>query len=197
MANEGNEQAPVANSEVIEDQEQPPEPSAEAPDNAELSEGEEQPQETEVAFRWQATEYVHHHKSAGWYAGLIGVIVVLVGGAALLGLWLYIAVFLIMGVAVFVYARKPPRVMTYELSAEGVHIDGKLFPFAIFRSFGVMPDDEWHSIDLEPAKRFSPRMVLLFNEENFEEIVGHLELHLPRVDRQPDMIERLTRYLRF
>jgi hypothetical protein len=155
------------------------------------------PAEPEMAFSWQASEFVHHHKSMGWYAALIGVVAVLVGGAVILHLWLYIAVFLMMGIAVVVYARKPPRTMMYELSSDGVHIDGKLFPFSEFRSFGVMPDEEWHSIDLEPAKRFYPRMVLLFDTEDFDSIVGHLELHLPRVDRNLDIIESVTRYLRF
>jgi len=151
----------------------------------------------EVAFSWQASEYVHHQKSVGWYLSLAGGVMVLMVAAALLKLWLYIGVFLVMGIAVSVYARKPPRTMTYELSSQGIHIDGKLYPFAAFRSFGVIPDEEWHSIDLEPTKRFSPRVILLFNTEDLDSIVGHLELHLPRADRQLDMIERLTRYLRF
>jgi hypothetical protein len=156
-----------------------------------------EPVAPEMAFSWQASEYVHHHKSASWYVVLAVTLAALVAGALFLRLWLYVGVFLIMGVAVVVYARKPPRTMTYELSSEGVHVDGKLFPFSAFRSFGVLPDEEWHSIDLEPAKAFNPRMVLLFDTNDLDAIVGHLELHLPRMDRQPDIIERITRYLRF
>ena len=151
----------------------------------------------EVAFSWEASEFVHNHKSPSWYGVLALLVAVLASLAVWLHLWLEIGVFLAMGAAVVVYARKPPRTLLYELSEEGVHIDGKLRPFTDFRSFGVMPDDEWHSIDLEPAKRFSPRTVLLFNSEDFEPIVSHLELHLPREDRDLDFIERLTRYVRF
>lgn len=153
--------------------------------------------EPEVAFSWQASEFVHHHKSPMWYAGLFGVVIVLVIIAVLLQLYLEVALFLVMGVAVMVYARKPPRVMQYDLSSAGVQIDGKLYAFAEFRSFGVISEPEWHSIDLEPAKRFNPRLVLLFSQDDYDEIVGHLQRHLPRMDRQPDLIERVTRYLRF
>ena len=76
-------------------------------------------------------------------------------------------------------------------------MDGRLYPFSYFRSFSVVADEEWHSIDLEPVKRLSPRVVVLFDTEDFDEIVGHLELHLPREDREPDVIERISRYVRF
>lgn len=151
----------------------------------------------EVAFSWEASEYVHHHKSAMWYVALFGIVVVLIGLAVWLKLWLEIGLFVVMAVAVVVYARKPPRTMLYELSSEGVHIDGKAYPFEVFRSFAVIMDEEWHSVDLEPAKRFNPRLVLLYNPEDVNEIVGHLERHLPRIDREPDIIEKITRLVRF
>jgi hypothetical protein len=122
---------------------------------------------------------------------------VLTGLAIWLHLWLEIGVLLGAAGALAVYAHKPPKVMKYELSDEGVHIDGKLYPFGEFRSFGVIPDEDWHSIDLEPAKRLNIRRAILFDTEDFDEIVGHLELHLPREDRPLDIIERITRYVRF
>jgi hypothetical protein len=151
----------------------------------------------EIAFRWQASEYVHNYKNVQWYGGLAAVVVALIGLAIWQHLWLEIGVFIAAGVAVLVYARKPPRMMMYELSAEGIHIDGRLHSFAEFRSFGVIPDIDWHTIDLEPTQRLRPRTALLFNTEDFDSIVGHLELHLPRADRQLDMIERISHYLRF
>lgn len=151
----------------------------------------------EVAFSWQASEYVHHHKGTVWYAILFGVTAVLVGVVIWLKLWMSILAFVAMAGAIVVYARKPPRTLMYELTPTGITIEGKVYPFTIFRSFGVLPGDDWHTIDLEPSKRFVPRISVLFTDEDFDEIVGHLELHLPRIDRQPDVIERFTRYLRF
>jgi hypothetical protein len=151
----------------------------------------------EQAFRWQASEYVHHHKSAAWYAGLAAFTAALVGLAVVLHYWTSIALFGVMAVAVVIYANKPPRTMTYELSPDGLKIDDKDYHYKEFRSFGVLPDVDWHSIDLEPAKRFSPRITVLFGDDDLKTIVGHLELHLPRVDRKPDLVEQATRYLRF
>jgi hypothetical protein len=153
--------------------------------------------EPEIAFSWQASEYVHHHKGTAWYGGLFAIIAVLIGVAAWLHSWLEIGVFIAMCGVIVVYARKPPRTLLYELSENGIQIDRKAYPFSEFRSFAVMRDDEWHSIDLEPTRRLSPRVVLLFDPEDFEVIVGHLEMHLPREDRDWDIIETITRYLRF
>jgi len=175
-------------------------PADEAPDQVDgpvEEETENGSTEPEPAFSWQASEFVHHHKSPVWYAILGMAVIVLMAAAVWLQLWLEIGVFIVMGAAVVVYARKPPRTLLYELSSTGITIDGKPYPFSEFRSFSVVADEEWHSIDLEPTKRFSPRLVLLFDSSNFDEIVGHLELHLPREDREADVIERITRYVRF
>ena len=164
-----------------------------------------------IEFSWQASEYVQHHKSPLWYAGVVGAVVVLsVGAAWLPGLimggsagglnlefWLSTALFVVMGAAVIIYAQRPPRMMQYDLSADGMAVNGRLYSYHQFRSFSVVRDIAWHAIELEPTQRFMPRMSVLFNDDDFEAIVGHLVGHLPRVDRNPDMIERVTRYLRF
>lgn len=150
-----------------------------------------------VEFSWQASEYVQHHKTTMWYVTVVLVVLGLSMGAFLLHFWLSIGVFIAMGLAIIVYGMRPPRTLTYELSADGMHIDGRLFPYKNFHSFSVVRDIAWHAIDLEPTQRFMPRLSVLFNDEDFEPIVSHLLQHLPRTDRQPDVIERVTRYLRF
>ena len=151
----------------------------------------------EPAFQWQASEYVQHHKGAGWYMGLAGVFLILLGVAIFTQQWLSIAVFVVMAVAVVVYAHKPPRILTYMLDFKGITIEDKFYGYDQFRSFAVLQNSEWHAIDLEPTQRFMPRLTVIFVSEDLDGIVEHLSLHLPRSDRQPDLIERLTRYVRF
>jgi hypothetical protein len=151
----------------------------------------------EPAFQWQASEYVQHHKGPGWYSGLGAIILILLGVAIITHQWLSIAVFLVMAIAVVVYAHKPPRILTYMLDFKGITIEDKFYPYDQFRSFAVLQDSEWHAIDLEPTQRFMPRLTVIFVSEDLDGIVEHLSLHLPRTDRQPDLIERLTRYVRF
>lgn len=153
--------------------------------------------ESEPAFQWQASEFVQHHKGLGWYA-LFGVVfVILIVVAVVTQQWLSIAVLMVMAAAVAVYAHKPPRVLLYQLDESGVTIEARHYPYEQFRSFAVLQDEAWHAIDLEPTQRFMPRLTVIFDSEDLQGIVDHLSIHLPRADRQPDLVERLTRYLRF
>ena len=151
----------------------------------------------EAAFSWQASEFIQHHKGLAWYAMLGLAVLIFVVIAALLKLWVGIALFLVMGVAIAVYAKKDPRVLSYELDSSGVTIEGKHYPYNSFRSFAVFQDLEWHSIELDPTQRFMPRLTLLFSDADIDAIADHLSLHLPLNDRGPDLIERITRRLRF
>jgi hypothetical protein len=151
----------------------------------------------EVAFSWQASEFVHHNKGAAWYLGLAAVILVPAAGLAFLHYWIEMGALAAAAVAVLVYAGKVPKTMSYELTPDGLNVGGKEYPFANFRSFGVVPDAEWHSIELAPAKRLQPPISVLFDSQDFDQIVGHLELHLPRVDQAPDVLDRLARAVRF
>jgi hypothetical protein len=151
----------------------------------------------EVAFSWQASEYIQHHKGAAWYGLLALVVIIFVIIAAILKLWLGIALFLVMGAAIAVYAKKEPRILNYALDSSGVTIENKHYPYNTFRSFSVFRDIDWHSIELDPTQRFMPRLTLLFSDDDIDDIANHLSLHLPNSDRTPDVIERITRKLRF
>jgi hypothetical protein len=153
--------------------------------------------EPEEPYEWQASEYIQHHKGVVWYVGLFSVVAALLVIAVIMKIWLSIGVFLAMAAAIVVYAKKPPRVLAYHVDDKGIKIEGKDYPYATFRSFSVVSEEEWHSIDLEPVQRFVPRLSLLFGDDDFDAIVTHLVRHLPRDDRDPDLIERFSRYLRF
>jgi hypothetical protein len=151
----------------------------------------------ETAYTWQASEYAHHHKSGMWYLSLFAALVILIIILVLMHSWLEIGLFIVMGVAIVIYGGRAPRTLVYELSPTGITVDGKFYDFKVFRAFSVLEETDWHVIDLEPTKRFAVRLSVLFDSANLDEIVGHLSLHLVRSDRQPDVIEKLARYLRF
>ncbi|HSX48350.1 MAG TPA: hypothetical protein VLF41_02515 [Candidatus Nanoarchaeia archaeon] len=146
---------------------------------------------------WQASEYIHHDKKTGWYLWLVVGVVSLVGIGVYTQQWSAITVLAAMTAAVVVYARKAPRTLTYSLSDDGIDIEHKHYPFSQFRSFAVVSDVGWHTIDLDPIQRFMPRLTILFADDDLDKIVTVLSEKLPRSDRRPDAIERLSRYLKF
>jgi len=150
-----------------------------------------------VLVSWQASEYIHHDKRFGWYAVFFLIVAALIGVAAVTHQWLTIGVFVVMAGALAIYANKAPRVLTYALGDHGIMIEDKFYPYDSFRSFGVIRDVAWHLIDLEPLKRFMPRLSIMFEDDKRDQIVAILTEHMPRHDRQPDLVERAARYLHF
>jgi hypothetical protein len=149
------------------------------------------------SFTWEASEYVFHEKPFAWYIGLWAVTAVLCGGLGLMRQWLSIVVVVITALAVMVYSRKEPRTLGYALDEHGISIDGKLSPYHLFKSYSVHEEVSWQEIDLEPARRFAPRLTVLCEHDSFDQINEILTQHLPRLDRDPDWVEQLTRYIKF
>lgn len=149
------------------------------------------------SFSWQASEFIHHQKSASWYAVLALIAVALVAAAIVTRQWVSIAVFATMTAAVVVYASKEPRILNYRLDSHGLTIDGKSSPYSSFKSYSVLKDTGWHMIDLDPTQRFMPRVSIIFDTDDLDRITAVLDTKMPRADREPDWIEKLTRSIRF
>ena len=111
--------------------------------------------------------------------------------------WLAIGVVVVMALAIVVYSRKQPRTLSYTVDDHGVSVEGKLSHYDQFRSYSTHPDLSWGSIDLEPTQRLAPRLTLLCENEQLERIETILADYLPKLQRTPDLIERLSRYLKF
>lgn len=150
-----------------------------------------------ASFSWQASEFIHHEKRALWFVGLFLGMAGLGVLAWLTHSWTAIPLLVVVTIAVVIYGLKKPEIRSYTLNDDGLSIDHKFFPYSGFRSFAVVSDLAWHSIDLEPLQRFSPRLSVLFEDKDLDTIVGVLEQVLPRIDRRPDAVERLSRYLKF
>ncbi|HSX14969.1 MAG TPA: hypothetical protein VLE72_03655 [Candidatus Saccharimonadales bacterium] len=176
-------------------QESGPEPVQ--PEPAPAAEATEPAEADTPVLQWQASEFVHHDKRIGWYLIFFVVVAALVAVAVITHQWLSIGVFGLMAVALLVYTKKQPRVLNYSLGDRGLTIDTKFYDYDSFRTFGVIQDLAWHLIDLEPMRRFMPRLNILFEDDNRDQIIELLEQHLPRQDREPDLVERAARYLHF
>ncbi len=148
-------------------------------------------------FSWQASEFIHHQKKGSWYGIFAVIVVALIVIGIITKQVLSVMVFVAMGGAVAVYANKEPRVLEYLLDNNGITVGEKLYRYDQFRSFAVFNDVAWHSIDLDPLQRFQPRLTVMFQSQDLTQIEGILSAHLPRIDRDPDIIERLTRTLKF
>jgi len=149
------------------------------------------------SIEWQASEYVQHDKGAGWVFILTVVALLGVGAALWFGQWMFAFLLGVMAVAFGYYAVRKPRIMHYQLSNDGLKINGKPFPITDFRAFGVIDDGALYSIRLIPAKRLAPAIMIYFAEDDGETIVDILGRHMPMEQMHPDIMDVIMRKLRF
>ena len=101
-----------------------------------------------------------------------------------------------MAAALLVYVHRPPRVLDYTLSRQGLHVNDHLYTFSEFKGFGVIHDGQEYSVMLIPIKRFHQGVSVYFPEEAGEAIVDMLGARLPMQQLHLDFVDRILRKLR-
>jgi hypothetical protein len=146
---------------------------------------------------WEASEYIHHNRDGMWFATFIFITLLLVViSIFLLSNYFFTALIVVMAIALFIYARRPPRVEHYTLNADGLNIGQKFHPFNQFRAFGVVEDGALYSVRLIPTARFGQALTVYFAENDGERIVDILGAYLPMEDLRLDLLDVILRRLR-
>jgi hypothetical protein len=148
-------------------------------------------------IRWQANEYIHHEKNTMWFVVFAVAVLVLMAIAIFLMQSITFAILVpVMAAALLVYTHRPPRVLEYTLSRQGIHVNDHLYSFGEFKSFGVIRDGEEYSVMLIPTKRFKQGVTIYFPEESGEAIVDMLGARLPMQELHLDIVDKIIRKLR-
>jgi hypothetical protein len=147
---------------------------------------------------WTASEYIAHQKSFGWYAVLS---LVALGATGITYLVtedkLSTATILLIAFVFGVYGARKPRVLNYQLDANGLTIARKFYAYGIFRSFAVLDEGAFSSIVFMPLKRFMPLLAVYYAPDDEDKIVQMLMDRLPMEERKHDAIDSLMHKIRF
>ena len=173
-----------------------PTPPEETEDQEPSNNTKEQKNNTEPVH-WTASEYVHGKKNWLWFVIFaIVVTLLIVSDLVFIKSYTFSALVVVMAAAVLVYSRRAPKEVSYTLSIDqGLYIGEKLYHFSDFKSFGLIRDQEQHSIMLIPIKRFAPGVSVYFPDEVGERIVDILGARLPMESLKLDMIDVIVRKL--
>lgn len=147
---------------------------------------------------WEASEYIHHQKSAGWFLLLgLGTAGLSAGLYLLIGDIFSIIVLVILAVTTGIFAARPPRTLRYSLSHSGLSVDKKRYPLDEFRSYSLAQEGAILSITFLPTRRFMVPVTVYFSPQDEAKIIEVLAANLPHEARPPDMIDRWSSRLRF
>ena len=99
--------------------------------------------------------------------------------------------------ALVIYTVRPPRILHYSLSDEGLVEEDRTYSLDEYRSFGVIKvRADQYAIALTPKKRLQPRNLVYFPRESGEAIVDFLGIRLPMEEIRLDMVDRIAGWLR-
>lgn len=147
---------------------------------------------------WTASEYVANPKNSGWFM-LLGL------ASALLAVIVYFVtkdvvstvITAVLGLLVGIFAARQPRTLNYAIDSQGLHVGQRFYPYNAFKSFSVADEHAMAYISLQPLKRFMPPLSIHYDPADEEKIAQTLAQYLPFEDHKPDMVDNLSRRIRF
>ena len=149
-------------------------------------------------IQWTASEFISHQKTLNWY-------VVLGSASAAVTLIVFVvsrnilSALVVAGAcaALGVVAARKPQIKSYQISTNGITIQNTEYSYALFKSFSVIDEGAIGCIWLRPLKKLSPTVAMYYPPDQEESIIMMLENFLPEEDRQHDLVDRLSRRIRF
>ncbi len=148
-------------------------------------------------MRWSAPEFVQTHKPIGWYIGFGLFFVALIAIALFTKQYLTVGLFVVMAVAVFIYANRPPRILQYQVSNYGVYVGDKQYLFDSLDVYYETSDYGQTVLELVPNTRFGTLVSLPPAEHQLEQLEQTLGQMLPKVENRDNFVDLLFRKLRF
>jgi hypothetical protein len=147
---------------------------------------------------WTASEYIAAPKSGGWF-GLLAIssVILAVVVFILTRDILSTAVIGILGIIVGIFAARQPHTLTYSVDNQGLHIGEKFYPYETFKSFSVAKEQAISYISLSPLRRFMPPLTVHYSPDDEGRITQTLAEYLPYEDHKPDVVDSITRRIRF
>lgn len=146
---------------------------------------------------WSADEYVNIEKNGVWYALFALVVIGLIAlDLFVIKAYTFSILVSVMAIYVVILARRPPRLINYSISDQGLYVGEKLYQFSEFKTFGLITDRGQQSIVLIPVKRFSLGVTVYFPYEMGEKIVDVLGSRLPMQELKHDIIDKIVQKLR-
>lgn len=147
---------------------------------------------------WQASEYIHSEKNVLWFIALgLGTLVVAAIAYFLIRSWTFTILVFVMAATAGFYAKRPPHALNYTLEDDFLSIEDRKYGYAEFKAFAILKDGPLAYVMLIPVKRFMPAVTLYFPPEEGKRIVDILGSIMPLEEREPDLLERTVRKLRF
>ena len=163
--------------------------------NKKIEAKEEASQETgKTLISWKAEEFVQAERSGSWYwvGGIIALALVVL--AVLFQQWLLAVIVILLALIIFQLSRAKPAVVETKITEKGIVYREKFYPFADFKSFGIVENQ--NRLEVDATKAFGRSLSLPLDEADQERITTLLEQHLEKVEKKETFIDKFSKTLK-
>ncbi len=148
---------------------------------------------------WRAAEYVHFKKETNWYL-VVGIIAAILVIAALWQRNFFFAVFILLaGALIITLGKERPRIIEFQVSAEGVAIGKRIFyDYDDLEGFDTKENPErLDEIILKRKSTINPFVKIPVDSQLLPRVIEVLKKNIKRVEFDESLIDAVSDYLRF
>ncbi len=155
------------------------------------------------SLAWEAPEFYHYERGAGWLV-TIWVVAVILAAATV---WYYKVTFFgvlsalvppLAALALTNQSRLKPEIIRVAIDQEGIHLKGQLYAWKELKGFWLVFSADTQALYVETTRRFLPFVSVQLGKVDPEVVRALLLTHLPEhVDRNEQFGDRLGRFMKF
>ena len=153
---------------------------------------------TQNKISWQAPEFKHYEKTAGWYVTLIAV-AILIAGFFIVQKDIFAAVTtIILAGLVVLFSRQKPEIVPIEIDSKAVKFGKIEFPYKQIKHFWVVHNERHKTINLRTTTYVNNTIILELGDQNPDEVRNFLMQYLPEHEATEETFaQRLMHWLKF
>jgi len=102
------------------------------------------------------------------------------------------------GFTIALYGARPPRIISFSLSVEGVRIENRVYPYESLKSFWIFyHPPQIKELSVESQKMIVPQIKIPLGDTNPAEIRAYLQQFIPERQQEESLIDTAMRFLKF
>lgn len=146
---------------------------------------------------WEAPEHHHVEKSGEWYAVLVIISLASAAAAFTVGNMLLGILIILFAVTVSLSTLRTPRTVPFAVTARGVRIDDRLYPYTVLESYYIEEDINGPQLLLKGEHFFSQLLVIPLPEDDIDEIEDLIATRLPEEHLEEPFLTKLLEFFGF
>ncbi len=146
---------------------------------------------------WEAMEYADRERSTDWYWA-VAIIAFCASIASVIYKNYLFAIFIMLAVLILFYlARRPAKLVHYEIIPKGLVVDGYLHPWGKLHSYWVDETGDEHKLLVVSERYMMPLMIIPLPDTHSEHVRNICKVHIEEKHIEEPVSHRLMKHLGF